>query len=251
MLEKVTHPLDSGPLHPSPVRSGAILPHRPELLSSRRGPRTVAPHRVHDLRGDAVRELRYPATAAVIFSGVPGAGKSTALRKLFGLTPEGVAPAVSSHGAVLLDSQHSRNWWQRRLTRVPYPLLLPIVHVTHYLRIRRALRRTDGPVVIHDCGTRQWVRRLVASWARTGGRPVHLVMIDAPAEHALAGQVARGREVGRLSFRLHYLRWQRLIELAGAGVKPRPAPESVVILDRAAVRELRAVSFAAAGSSAA
>lgn len=240
ILEKVNPPLDSGS---APAAVTRFRPHR--LPSRRTGTRVVTPRRVHDLRGDTVCELRYPATAAVIFSGVPGAGKSTALRKLFGLTPESMTPTVSRHGAVLLDSQHSRNWWQRRLTRVPYPLLLPIVHLTHYLRIRRALHRADGPVVIHDCGTRQWVRRLVAAWARTGGRTVHLVMIDAPAAHALAGQVSRGREVGRISFRLHYLRWQRLVDRAAAGVKPHPAPESVVILDRAAVRELRAVSFAA------
>ncbi|MGV9412019.1 AAA family ATPase [Nocardia sp. NPDC003693] len=208
-------------------------------------PRVVTPHQVHDLRGVAIHQLRYPATAAVIFAGVPGAGKSTALRKLFGSTSDAVRPAMSPDGALLLDSQHSRNWWQPRLDAVPYPLWLPIVHVTHYLRIRMALFRAAGPVVIHDCGTRNWVRWLVATWARAAGRTVHLIMIDAPAELAMAGQISRGREVGRMSFRWHCLRWQRLIGLAGAGVKPRPAPTSVVILDRAAVTALGEVTFAA------
>ncbi|MEV6065283.1 AAA family ATPase [Nocardia sp. NPDC052001] len=205
----------------------------------------MTPHRVHDLRGHAIRELRYPASAAVIFTGVPGAGKSTALRKLFGDYPDAVEPALSPMGALLVDSHQSRKWWQRRLRAVPYPLLLPIVHLTHYLRIRTALRHADGPVIIHDCGTRNWVRRLVAAWARGVGRPVHLVMIDASAELARAGQVSRGRTVSQLSFQWHCMRWQRLMDRAGAGVKPDPAPESVVILDRAAVTELAEVSFPA------
>lgn len=219
-------PLDPGSAHLSP-------------------PRRLTPHQVHDLRGISIHELRYPATAAVIVAGVPGAGKSTALRKLFGSTSDAVRPARSPDGALLLDSQHSRNWWQLRLGAVPYPLWLPIVHITHYLRIRTALFDSSGPVVIHDCGTRDWVRRLVSLWARAAGRTVHLIMIDAPAELAMAGQISRGRTVGNLSFRWHCMRWQRLVVLAGAGVKPRPAPESVVIMDRAAVTALSEVSFAA------
>ncbi|QLY34898.1 AAA family ATPase [Nocardia huaxiensis] len=205
----------------------------------------VIPDRVHDLRGNPIDELRYPASAAVIITGVPGAGKSTALRKLFGLSSDGVGPAVSPAGAVLIDSQHARNSWQRRLGAVPYPLWLPIVHVTHYARIRAALRDAAGPVIIHDCGTRQWVRRLVAAWARATDRPVHLIMIDAPAELAWAGQIARGRKVRRWSFALHCLKWRRLVGAVAAGTKPRPEPISVVILDRAAVTELHEVSFAA------
>ncbi|WP_306358061.1 MULTISPECIES: AAA family ATPase [unclassified Nocardia] len=220
-------PLESGPLHLSP------------------DPRSMAPFEVHDLRGHPIRELRYPATAAVIVTGVPGAGKSTALRRLFGCSSDAVRPAAGPDGTVLLDSQHARNWWQQYLRAVPYPLWLPIVHVTHYLRIRAALHRADGPVVIHDCGTRQWVRHLVALWARAAGRQVHMIMIDAPAEQALAGQVSRGREVSGLSFRMHCAKWRRLVDAVAAGTKPRPEPASVVILDRRTVTELREVSFAA------
>ncbi|WP_307817793.1 AAA family ATPase [Nocardia acididurans] len=219
-------PLDSGSLPSTPAR-------------------IVIPDRVHDLRGNPIDELRYPASAAVIITGVPGAGKSTALRKLFGLSSEGVEPAVSAAGAILLDSQHARNSWQRRLGALPYPLWLPIVHVTHYARIRRALQDSAGPVIIHDCGTRQWVRRLVAVWARAAGRQVHLIMIDAPAELAWAGQIARGRKVRKVSFALHCMKWRRLVDVVATGAKPRPEPTSVVILDRAAVTGLHEVSFAA------
>lgn len=226
-LVGVNPPLDSGPIHLSPE------------------PRAVTPCAVHDLRGGAIRELRYPATAAVIVTGVPGAGKSTALRKLFGDTADSVEPALVPGGAVLVDSQHARNWWQLRLGALPYPLWLPIVHLTHYLRIRSALYRAAGPVVVHDCGTRRWVRQLVALWARGAGRQVHMIMIDAPAEQARAGQITRGREVGSLSFRVHCRKWRRLVDAVAAGTKPRPQPASVVILDRPGVTELREVSFAA------
>ncbi|MFI6867511.1 AAA family ATPase [Nocardia sp. NPDC050406] len=220
-------PLDSGPLHLSPEPHG------------------LTPRAVLDLRGRPIRELRYPATAAVIVTGVPGAGKSTALRRLFGATGDALVPTAGPTGAVLLDSQHSRNWWQLRLGAIPYAFWLPIVHLTHYRRIRAQMYRAAGPVIIHDCGTRQWVRRLVALWARTAGREVHIIMIDAPAEAALAGQVSRGREVSRLSFKVHCLKWRRLVDSVTAGTMPRPAPASVVILDRAAVTALHEVSFAA------
>ncbi|MEV6771730.1 AAA family ATPase [Nocardia sp. NPDC051030] len=220
----------------------------PLLLS----PLVMTPTEVHDLRGDPVRELRYPAGSVVVIGGIPGAGKSTALRRLFGCAANAVEPAPGRSATTLVDSQQSRKWWELRfgalpapLNAIPYPLWRPIVHVTHYRRIRTALRGATGPVIIHDCGTRQWVRRLVAAWAAAAGRPVHLIMIDTPAEVALAGQVARGRQVKPLSFRLHCQRWQRLIGEVDAGHKPQPEPASVVILDRAAVSELREVSFAA------
>ncbi|NNH74298.1 hypothetical protein HLB23_31370 [Nocardia uniformis] len=205
----------------------------------------MTPREVHDLRGDGVSELRYPAMAAVMVTGVPGAGKSTALRNLFGATQDAVQPVVGQDGAVLLDSGHARNWWAPRLGAIPYPLWLPIVHITHFLRIRAALYTVNGPVVIHDCGTRQWARRLVAMWARGAGRQVHMIMIDAPAEAALAGQISRGREIIGLSFTVHCVKWRRLVDSVATGKKPRPAPTSVVILDRAAVTELCQVSFAA------
>ncbi|WP_460696224.1 AAA family ATPase [Nocardia thraciensis] len=205
-------------------------------------PHVVTPDTVHDLRGRDVDELRYPATSAVIFTGVPGAGKSTALRRLFGDVGTAVA-AVEHGGATLVDSQQSRNWWHLRLGWLPYALWLPIVHLTHYRRIRRALHGARTPVVVHDCGTRRWVRRLIASWAAQGGREVHIIMIDVAAEAAQAGQRARGRRVSRISFALHYSRWRRIVGRVADGTAPRPVPTSVVVLDRTTVSKLRAISF--------
>ncbi|WP_245717617.1 ATP-binding protein [Nocardia jejuensis] len=237
------------PLDPAPLLAAdpQVLP---PLLIDAREPLVMTPHALHDLRGEQVRELRYPAGAVVVVGGIPGAGKSTALRRLFGLAADAIEPAFGRSGTLLVDSQQSRKWWERRfgalpapLNAIPYPLWRPIVHVTHYRRIRAALRNTRGPVIIHDCGTRGWVRRLIAFWAARAGRPLHLIMIDTPAEMALAGQVTRGRQVKPLSFRLHCRRWQRLIEEVDAGTKPRPAPTSVVVMDRTSISGLRAVSF--------
>ncbi|WP_280267897.1 AAA family ATPase [Nocardia wallacei] len=216
-----------------PLESGQLVSPDPHI---------VTPDTVHDLRGRAVDELRYPATAAVIFTGVPGAGKSTALRRLFGDVGTALE-AVEHGGATLVDSQQSRNWWHRRLGLLPYALWLPIVHLTHYRRIRRALHGAPTPVVVHDCGTRRWVRRLIASWAAQGGRDVHIIMIDVPAEAAQAGQRARGRRVSRISFALHYSRWRRIVGDVTTGAPPRPVPASVVVLDRTTVSGLRAISF--------
>ncbi|MBF6172151.1 hypothetical protein IU476_11805 [Nocardia blacklockiae] len=195
-----------------------------------------------DLRGRAVDELRYPATAALLFTGVPGAGKSTALRQLFGGIDDTVE-AVVRRGATLVDSQQSRNWWRVRLGRWPYALWLPLVHLTHYRRIRRALYESPTPVVVHDCGTRRWVHRMISAWTARGGRELHIVMIDVPPGAARDGQRVRGRRVSRISFALHNSRWQRLLTRVTAGAAPRPAPASVVIVDRETVSGLRSVSF--------
>ncbi len=202
----------------------------------------MTPAAVSDLRGRTVAELRYPARAALLFTGVPGAGKSTALRQLFGSVDDTVA-AVVRRGATLVDSQQSRNWWRLRLGWLPYALWLPIVHLTHYGRIHRALREAQTPVVVHDCGTRRWVHRMITAWATRSGREVHIVMIDVAPGAARDGQRVRGRRVSRISFALHSARWHRLVDRVVAGSAPRPAPASVVIVDRATVSGLRAVSF--------
>ncbi|WP_280213702.1 AAA family ATPase [Nocardia cyriacigeorgica] len=205
----------------------------------------LLPHRVHDLRGRAVDELRYPPTAVLVFAGVPGAGKSTALRALFGSTAEAEQPPAGPAGSMVLDSQHSRNAWRHRLGRLPYPLWRPVVHIAHYTRIRNALRDNAGPVVVHDCATFGWARRMLARWAAARGRELHLILIDVPATIARAGQYTRGRRVNGFFFRLHCARWQQLLRAVEAGPITDPAPASVVIADRDTVGGMRRVSFAA------
>ncbi|MEU1983892.1 hypothetical protein [Nocardia sp. NPDC019395] len=226
-------PLDSVPLHP------------PESVFPESDSLALCPRAVEDLRGRPTGELRYPPTAAVIFAGIPGAGKSTALRKLFGAGPEAEYPPRGPGNSLVLDSIQARNSWRHRMAWVPYPLWRPVVHIVHFHRIWIALRDHGGPVVIHDCGTVGFTRRMLARWAVRRGRELHLVLLDVPPAAARAGQFARGRRVGRASFHWHVWRWRRLLDRVESGAGPRPRPESVVLLDRAGVDQLREIRFAA------
>lgn len=232
-LDGVNPPLDAVPLHP------------PESIVPESDSDIVRPRAVDDLRGRATRELRYPATAAVVFAGIPGAGKSTALRKLFGSDPEAERAPRGPDGSVVLDSIQARNSWRRRLAWLPYPLWRPVVHMVYFSRIRVALRDHAGPVVIHDCGTIGLTRRILTRWAARHGRELHMVLLDVPAAIARADQYARGRRVGRLSFRWHVRHWRRLLERVESGAGPRPEPASVVVFDRIGIDRLRRVRFAA------
>ncbi|HLS79051.1 MAG TPA: AAA family ATPase [Nocardia sp.] len=231
-------PLDVPPLH-SPAPRGVLA-----------GPVALAPSGVHDLRAarpsrpddvPAVTRLRYPATAALVFAGVPGAGKSTALLRFFGSGATETRPPTGPGGRVVVDSQHARNRWTPRLRRLPYPLWRPVVQCAHYATIRRALRSASGPVIIHDCGTFRWSRALIARWSRACGRPLHIVMIDVPPPLARAGQRRRGRRSSGLFFALHCKRWA---ELVGSVTEGRPARvASVVLADRAAINRLSGIDL--------
>lgn len=216
----------------------ADLVARPEL------PPVFTPDAVHDLRGRSVTELRYPASAALVVAGLPGAGKSTVLRRFFGTTTDAEQPCGGPQGSVVLDSLQVRNRLRHRLGRIPYALWRPVVHVAHFAGIRAALRDTDGPVVIHDCATVGWARRVIAFWAAGYGRELHMLLLDVPATVAKAGQHARGRRSNRMAFVLHCFRWRRLMEQLRAGQTMRPAPESLVIVDRRTVDRMHRVTFA-------
>ncbi|MFQ6396802.1 AAA family ATPase [Nocardia sp. KC 131] len=203
----------------------------------------IAPDSVHDLRGRIVDELRYPAMVALIVAGVPGAGKSTALRVFFGATADADQATNGPEGSVVLDSNQTRNWWRHRVGWLPYLLWRPVVHIAHFARIRNALRDNAGPVVIHDCATFGWTRRLLARWAAGYRREVHVILLDVPATTARAGQFARGRRINGPAFSLHCRRWRRLIRELGAGHVPRPAPASIVLIDRTNVDRISRIGF--------
>ncbi|MET9025425.1 hypothetical protein ABZW96_07340 [Nocardia sp. NPDC004168] len=214
----------------------AVPGHAPEPR-----PPILVPDALHDLRGRAVAEIRYPAAAALIVAGVPGAGKSTALRKFFGADAAATAPSHSPAGVLVLDSMQARNRWRPRLWWLPYLLWRPVVHVAHFVAVRAALREVDGPVVIHDCATFRWARVLIARWA--AGRELHLLLLDVPAPVARAGQHSRGRRINHVAFRLHVRGWRRLMSVVATEPAARGS-RSVVIVDRAAVDRLGCVTFA-------
>lgn len=248
------HPDNSGvsllPNRVGPVTLGNMSPpldampaYSPEPRLSVAPARTLAPDSVHDLRGDPVEELRYPNAAALVFAGVPGAGKSTALRLFFGATAEAETAPHGPGGVLVLDSHHARNRWRRKLGWLPYPLWRPVVHVAHYAGIRAALRDAPGPVVIHDCATFGWARAMIRRWTAGFERELHLVMVDVPPLDAMAGQHARGRRVNGVSFRLHVRRWQRLIDSVTAMDPDAVRSASVVVVDRSAVNAIRRITF--------
>ncbi|WP_412539158.1 hypothetical protein R8Z50_25340 [Longispora sp. K20-0274] len=188
----------------------------------------------HDLRGPGEPlTLHYPAGAVLVVAGIPGAGKTTLLRRLFHLTGTETGPVAGPGGAWLLDSEQARNRWRARLgPRVPYAAYRPVVHLTHYLAVYRAVRAGRG-VVLHDCGTRRTLLRLL-----TGGR-AHLVALDVPASVARAGQHARGRTVRGRAFRRHDRAWR----FPADGGPPPVARgyRSLVVLDRRAADRIAAI----------
>jgi predicted kinase len=164
-------------------------------------------------------QLSFPSDAVVVVAGVPGAGKTTLIRR-----------AVDRDVARVVDTDDRREAGRRRLL---YP--------GHYARIVAAVAGRR-PVVIHSRGTHPAARRAIAALAAVCGRPAHLVMLDAARGEAESGQRARGRTVARAGVDRQLARWRRLMVR-------RPAHEgwtSVVVLDRAQAARTEAFEFRAA-----
>jgi hypothetical protein len=141
--------------------------------------------------------LRLPPAALLVVAGVPGAGKTTLLSR------------VDAPGSLVLDPEPIRARYQRLLGRAPYRLWRPLVHAEHFLRVLLALPGSSG-LVVHDTGTRDWRRRLLAALAGRCGRTGHLLFLDVPAKVALEGQRRRRRTLRRSAFATHWQRWREL-----------------------------------------
>ncbi|MER8184491.1 AAA family ATPase [Kitasatospora sp. NPDC094015] len=188
-------------------------------------PRTVG---LVDLRGaaGAALELRYPADAVVVVSGLPGSGKSTLLRRWSAAVP--VVDPRDVHEACEAVMPE----------RLPYGVYRPWARLVHLNWLRSGIR-DGGPLLVHDCGSRPWLRRWLARGARRQGRELHLVVLDIGPEQSLAGQRARGRWAPRRAFARHCAGLGRLVGAltlagsAGTGVVPTVVAEvtSVVLLD--------------------
>jgi Viral (Superfamily 1) RNA helicase len=170
-------------------------------------------------REDGRMELSFPSDAVVVVAGVPGAGKTTLIRR-----------AVDRDLARVVDTDDRRAAGRRRLL---YP--------GHYARIAAAVVG-PRPAVIHSRGTHPVARRAIAALAALRGRPAYLVMLDAERDDAEAGQRARGRRVDPAEMDRQLARWRRLIAR-------RPAHEGwagVVVLDRAQAARTGAFAFSPA-----
>jgi predicted kinase len=210
--------------------TGIALPEQPAVPA--RAVRAPAPAPVvRDLRDRAGRSphaLLFGPRDLVVVTGLPGSGKSTLMRR--------TVPGRS------IDSQDTRDRWARRMPRaLPYALYRPLVRLAHYAGLRRALRTGEG-VVVHDCGTQAWVRRWLAREARRRGGTLHLLLLDVPAEQALAGQRDRGRGVSRYAFLRHRAASTHLLHAVERGDLPSGCG-SAVLADRDAANALQRIGF--------
>ncbi|MFH9353291.1 AAA family ATPase [Kitasatospora sp. NPDC017646] len=199
----------------------------------------VVPRGVVDLRGETGAGLvvAYPADAVVVVSGLPGAGKSTLLRRW---ATAGAVPTV--------DPRTVHEACEALMpARLPYAVYRPWARLEHFRLLRSSVRR-GGPLLVHDCGSRAWMRRWLAREAGRGGRELHLVLLDVGAATALDGQRARGRHASARVFARHRRGLGRLLaeftRHARSGA-PEPTPEaaSVLLLDAVSRSRAEAVRF--------
>ncbi|WP_405741934.1 AAA family ATPase [Streptomyces sp. NBC_01525] len=179
-------------------------------------PGEASPDGLLDLRatGAVPGALRYPPDAVVVVAGLPGSGKSTLLHRWSGRVGE---PGGASHGAAgapavrLIDPRAVHLACEAAMPHwLPYPVYRPWAR-WRLLREVCAALRGDGPVLVHDCGSRAWLRRLLARATARHGRTLHLVLLDVGAATALSGQRARARWVRRRVFARHRRGLDRLL----------------------------------------
>lgn len=188
----------------------------------------------------AALSLSYPAGAVVVVSGLAGSGKSTLLRRW-------------SESAPVVDPRDVHVACEAVMpARLPYAVYRPWARLEHFRWLRSAVRE-GGPFLVHDCGSRAWMRRWLARTAGRQGRELHLVLLDVGAAEALAGQRARGRWARERVFTRHRRGLDRLLHAlsaeaadpgrAGARAAAVPEAASVVLLDRTSRARMAAVEF--------
>ncbi|MGW6824406.1 AAA family ATPase [Streptomyces sp. NPDC055005] len=208
-------------------------------------PAALRPRGLVDLRGRDVGadRLSYPPGAVVVISGLPGSGKSTLLR-------------TWSPGTLTVDPRDVREACRARVpVGLPYVVYRPWARFEYVRRLHEALG-TGRPLLVHDCGSRPWIRRWLARSAARHGRELHVVMLAVSAADALAGQEARGRWAPARVFARHHRRLERLLlgleaprRLPSRPGEPVPVPHglaeaaSLVVLDRALRGRFTSVDF--------
>ncbi|MEU1420729.1 AAA family ATPase [Kitasatospora sp. NPDC005751] len=207
----------------------------------RQGAQTaMEPRGLVDLRGADGESftVRYPPGAVVVVSGLPGSGKSTLLRRW----------SDRSGAAATVDPRAVHEACAAVMpAALPYAVYRPWARIEHFRLLRASVRR-GGPLLVHDCGSRAWMRRWLSGVAARQGRELHLVLLDVGAVTALAGQRERGRWAPRRAFARHRRGLDRLLaaftrHAAGAAGTPTPEAASVLLLDRVSRERAEAVRF--------
>jgi hypothetical protein len=165
--------------------------------------------------------------AFVVVGGVPGAGKSTAMR-----------PYVGAAGVHVVDPDRVRRVVSWR----------PLVHTVHQLLVWGGLLLGPtlmGTLVVQDTATRRRRREALLRAALWRGWQVHLILVDVTRDEALAGQARRGRVSPSRAFDRHWRRWSGL----GADV-PTMVVRPVVVTRAQVAQALAALIGAPPGRSA-
>lgn len=137
----------------------------------------------------------------IVVAGLPGAGKTTALRAFLAAHPDS--------GAIVIDSDSVRHRVQSWLPAVPYRFLRPLVHTAHWARIIALALTGNRPLLIHETATRSISRAVLLRIARLARRPARMVWIDVDVGTARRGQLERHRAIRPGSFRRHVRRARR------------------------------------------
>ncbi|WP_407989784.1 AAA family ATPase [Kitasatospora sp. CMC57] len=186
-----------------------------------------------DLRGDIPlpATLAYPPGAVVVVSGLPGSGKSTALHHW-----ADAAPVIDPRTTHLACEAVMPAW-------LPYAVYRPWARLRHFHRLRTAAR-DGGHLLVHDCGSRSWLRGHLARLLRAQGRELHLVILDVGPTEALAGQHARGRWAPPRTFTRHDRGLAHLLRsLDTLGPAAAPEAASVTLFDRSSRDRLPRLVF--------
>ena len=170
-----------------------------------------------------MRTLTFDGNAVVVVAGVPGAGKTTLIRR-----------TVDRGAVAVVDTDDLRDASGRG------PRLAGL---RHYARIAAALGR-PRPVLVHSRGTHGVLRRLVVRLAALHGRPAHLILLHADRGAAEAGQHERGRTVPAGEMDRQVARWRAL--LGGREGLEREGWASIVLLERSEAARIAALDFAPA-----
>ncbi|MEU6238816.1 AAA family ATPase, partial [Kitasatospora sp. NPDC047058] len=136
----------------------------------------MEPRGLVDLRGEAGAPftVQYPADAVVVVSGLPGSGKSTLLRRW----------SAQAAAAATVDPRAVHEACEAVMpAALPYAVYRPWARLEHARLLRSSVRR-GGPLLVHDCGSRAWMRRWLSRAAAAQGRELHLVLLDVGAATA-------------------------------------------------------------------